>query len=115
VGQRKGLGIGGLEAPLYVVALDVERNRVIVGPREALRASEVSAFDVRWRGPRDVAIRVMAAVRYRMPAQAALATFDGDELRVVFDEGLDGVAPGQSIVCYEDDRVIGGGVIACAS
>jgi len=113
VGQRKGLGIGGIEAPLFVVALDPDRHQVVVGPKESLSASRVEATDVIWRGSAHA--EVGAAVRYRMDARDAIAHTEDGRLIVEFDEPLFGVAPGQSVVCYDGDRVLGGGVISCAS
>jgi tRNA-specific 2-thiouridylase len=113
VGQRKGLGVGGSPAPLFVIGLDAERNRVIVGPRDALRVTEVTAGDLVWHGGEVEPVR--AAVRYRMEPRPAVVRVSGDRLTAQFDEPLEGVAPGQSLVCYRGDVVIGGGVIACAS
>lgn len=113
VGQRKGLGIGGSGDPLYVVALEVSRNQVIVGLRDALEVHVVQADGAVWHGQEQE--RVTAAVRYRMEARPATALHDGNTLKVTFDEPLHGVAPGQSVVCYRDDVVVGGGVIVCAS
>jgi len=111
VGQRKGLGIGGGE-PLFVVEIDAAANRVVVGPRSALRASHVEASDVLWHGPTQA--DVVAMVRYRMEPREAHADFDGEHLSLAFAEPLEGVAPGQAVVCYREDRVLGGGVIECA-
>lgn len=113
VGQRKGIGVGGSASPLYVCALDVAGNRVIVGPRDSLRVDEVEAVDVVWHGEADVSVD--AVVRYRMRPRPARAHLAGGVLRVRFDEWIEGVAPGQAVVCYGDDVVIGGGVITCAS
>jgi len=113
VGQRKGLGIGGVSEPLYVVSLDPKTNRVVVGVRADLRVHEVEADKVVWHGAPEE--RVLAAVRYRMEPRPALARLADGRLDVVFDEALEGVAPGQSVVCYRGDVVVGGGVIACAS
>ncbi len=113
VGQRKGLGIGGTGDPLYVVSVDADSNRVVVGPRSALAVSRVQATDVVWHAGATEAVR--AAVRYRMQPVDAVATYDGSELIVEFNEPLFGVSAGQSVVCYQDDVVIGGGVIACAT
>lgn len=113
VGQRKGLGIGGSGEPLYVIRLDPAERRVVVGPRDALEVRTVTAADVVWHGGAEEA--VLAAVRYRMGARPASALYDGNSLTVTFDEPLSGVAPGQSLVCYREDIVIGGGVIECAS
>ncbi|MDR3685400.1 MAG: tRNA 2-thiouridine(34) synthase MnmA [Coriobacteriia bacterium] len=112
VGQRKGLGVGGGSA-LFVVAIDATDNRVIVGPRESLRVTRVEAGDIVWRGA--TTSDATAMVRYRMEARAAVARVDGERLTVEFAEALEGVAPGQAVVCYRDDFVIGGGVIQCAS
>jgi tRNA-uridine 2-sulfurtransferase len=113
VGQRKGLGIGGTGEPLYVTGIDAVTNRVIVGPQTGLSVNAVTARDVVWHG--EGTQRVGAAVRYRMQPRPAVARFDDGVLTVEFDEPLTGVAPGQSVVCYRDDVVLGGGVIECAS
>lgn len=112
VGQRKGLGIAA-PRPLYVLAVDAENNRVVVGEREDLEASRIEADDVVWRGSGQE--RVQAMVRYRMQPQEATAELLGDRLTVTFDEPLHGVAPGQAVVCYRGDLVIGGGAVTCAS
>jgi len=112
VGQRKGLGIASAE-PLYVVSIDAAENRVVVGPRAALHVTSVDACDVVWRGPTD--IDAESAVRYRMEPRASHARFYGERLTVDFDEALEGVAPGQAVVCYLGDVVLGGGSVRCAS
>ncbi|MDO9107602.1 MAG: tRNA 2-thiouridine(34) synthase MnmA [Coriobacteriia bacterium] len=113
VGQRKGLGIAAPE-PLYVVGLDADANRVVVGGSDALSASRVEAHTQLWRlGPGTH--RVDAMTRYRMLRSSATAISAGDTLIVEFDEPLSGVAPGQSVVCYDGDLVVGGGTIKCAS
>lgn len=109
VGQRKGIGVGGTSEPLYVVRIEPESARVVVGPRDALRVSVVRAGSVVWHTEPEC--RVDAAVRYRMKPYPATARFDGERLTVSFDEDLSGVALGQSVVCYSGDMVVGGGVI----
>lgn len=113
VGQRKGIGIGGAPDPLYVLAIDASTNRVIVGPVARLNVSQVTAEQVVWKG--DAIESVLAMVRYRMEPRPATARFDDGRLTVTFDSPISGVAPGQSVVCYRGDIVIGGGVISCAS
>ena len=81
-----------------------------MGPRSALAASRVVAGDVVWRGG-DRPLRVTARVRYRGPEPAATTEHRHDGLIVTFDESVDAPAPGQAIVCYDGDRVLGGGVI----
>ena len=113
VGQRKGLGLASPE-PLYVLAVDAERNVVVVGSRQDLAVTHVEAGDVIWRSNPE-GEDVEAMVRYRMRPQSAWAGLTGGQLSVDFAEPLFGVAPGQAVVCYSGDRVIGGGTIACAS
>jgi len=111
VGQRKGIGIASA-GPLYVIELDAVRNRLVVGTEDALFATGVLANDVVWRGAEEQ--EVEAVVRYRMLPAAARAVRTEGALRVRFREPLRGVAPGQAVVCYAGERVLGGGVIACA-
>lgn len=106
IGQRRGLEIGGSPEPLYVVRLEPETRRVVVGPRAALAVSEARIGEVNWlakgfAGPMRAKIRSMAK-----PAPAA---FDGRTLRFATPEY--GVAPGQAAVLYAGERVLGGGWI----
>ncbi len=113
VGQRRGLGLTW-PRPLYVIALDPEGNRVIVGEREDLYAHALQAIDVHWvaDAPPAAPARVSVRTRYRMEAAAATVEPDGDgEARVTFDQPIRAVAPGQAAVFYRDDEVIGGGRI----
>ncbi|MFC0282525.1 tRNA 2-thiouridine(34) synthase MnmA [Camelimonas abortus] len=123
VGQRRGLGLSGGE-PLYVVALDAARARVIVGPREALLTRRIRLRDISWIGdgafadlPPDgleVAVRVRST---RPPAPAVLYNVGG-VAEVELAEAEQGVAPGQACVIYDGPgagaRVLGGGVISRA-
>lgn len=113
LGQRRGLGIGGGE-PLYVVDIDASRNALVVGPEEALYRDEVLADEVNLisRPALDEPIRVQAKVRYRMPAAEGWASQPAaDRLLVRFDRPQRAITPGQSLVCYEDDVVVGGGTV----
>lgn len=112
VGQRRGLGISGKE-PLYVVALDVAANNVIVGPRSAVLFDGLLAENPNWMGiaalhaPR----RAFVQIRHRhAPAAATLAPGpEPDTVRISFDEPQMAVAPGQATVFYdEEDRILGG-------
>jgi tRNA-specific 2-thiouridylase len=119
VGQRRGLGIAA-GVPLFVVGLDADNARVVVGPREALATRTIALRDFNWLGDDDVAaaadgVPVFARVRStRPPIAATLATRQG---RPVVDLASDemGVAPGQACVLYDGDgadaRVLGGGTI----
>ncbi|MDF2627439.1 MAG: tRNA (5-methylaminomethyl-2-thiouridylate)-methyltransferase [Symbiobacteriaceae bacterium] len=113
VGQRKGLGLT-TPRPMYVVALDPERNAVIVGEDEATYQGALVASDMNWialpglTGP----IRCTAKIR-RMAAEAACTVhpLDGGAIRVEFDEPQRAITPGQSVVLYEGRWVLGGGTI----
>ncbi|WP_454655860.1 tRNA 2-thiouridine(34) synthase MnmA [Bosea beijingensis] len=120
VGQRKGLGISSSE-PLYVLRLDADDARVIVGPREALSVREIRLRDLNWLGEMpldvlppeglDVAVRVRST---RAPREARLFR-DEDGLRIELASDEEGVSPGQACVIYADAgpgaRVLGGGTI----
>jgi tRNA-specific 2-thiouridylase len=106
VGQRRGLEIGGTAEPLYVVRLEPEARRVVVGPRRALAVSAARLSGLNWiggdhRGPLTAKVRSMAK-----PVPARL-----ENERLVFDAPEYGVAPGQAAVLYAGERVLGGGWI----
>ncbi len=113
VGQRKGLGVAAAE-PLYVLRLEPETRRVVVGPHEALGARRVALGGVNWLGPVPPAAGFRASVKLRS-AQAPLpatVTLDGDGAgEVMLDTPAFGVAPGQACVAYDGDRLLGGGWI----
>jgi tRNA-specific 2-thiouridylase len=106
VGQRRGLEIGGSPEPLYVVRLEPDTKRVVVGPRVALavEAARLTAMNVLGPldGPLFAKVRSMAK-----PVPARMV-----EDRLVFDAPEYGVSPGQAAVLYDGDRVLGGGWIA---
>jgi tRNA-specific 2-thiouridylase len=107
VGQRRGLEIGGSPEPLYVVRLEPEQRRVVVGPRAALAVEAARLTEINWIGG-DHAGPVSAKVRsMAKPVPARL-----DNGRVVFDNPEYGVSPGQAAVLYDGERVLGGGWIA---
>jgi tRNA-specific 2-thiouridylase len=121
VGQRRGLGISA-GAPLFVVKLDAENARVIVGPREALATRSVMLRNFNWLGDgafdtaASAALPIYARVRStRPPAPATLALVDGAPVVQLAGEEM-GVAPGQACVLYDGDgaeaRILGGGTIA---
>ena len=116
VGQRRGLGIGGTAAPLYVVRLDAEERRVIVGPREALLRRSLTLREPNWLVPDPMALigrDVQARVRSTRPAvPATLDVDDRGRFQVRFEAPQEAVAPGQACVLYEGSRILGGGWIA---
>lgn len=113
VGQRKGLGIAAPE-PLYVVEILSEENTVVVGGLQDLFSSALLAEDVNWVSTEapDRPIRVNAKIRYRSTEVPATATHRPDgTLLVEFDQPQRAVSPGQAIVLYDGDDVLGGGTI----
>ncbi len=106
VGQRKGLEIGGLAEPVYVVRIDAAERRVIVGPREALAVSAARLSEINLIGaPTDAPL----TVKVRSMAKPVPATLEGDWLHFATPEY--GVSPGQAAVLYAGERVVGGGWI----
>ncbi|MCC5966743.1 MAG: tRNA 2-thiouridine(34) synthase MnmA [Natronohydrobacter sp.] len=118
IGQRRGLGIGGLSEPLYVVRLDPETRRVIVGPKAALATRTVPVREINWlgdepftsRGEWEVAVKLRST---RPPAPALIRPLTEKEAEVELLTPEEGVSPGQACVFYapEGSRVFGGGWI----
>jgi tRNA-specific 2-thiouridylase len=118
IGQRRGLGIGGLADPLYVLRLDVDRSQVVVGPKEMLATRRVPLREVNWLGDgaltemaeRPVEVRVRST---RPPLPAVLRPLSATEAEVELTVAEEGVSPGQACVFYdpEGSRVLGGGWI----
>ncbi|WP_296764649.1 tRNA 2-thiouridine(34) synthase MnmA [Sediminimonas sp.] len=118
VGQRRGLGIGGLSEPLYVVRLDVAAREVIVGPRELLATRTVPVGEINWLGDTPFEAqpewRMSVKVRStRAPREAVVRPLSPDRAEVELLSPEEGVAPGQACVFYETDssRILGGGWI----
>lgn len=112
IGQRKGLGIAFGE-PRYVVRLEAESRRVVIGCREELGRTVFFADRTNWLVDHPAEpFRCLAQIRYNSRAvPAAVEPLPGDRIRVTLDDPQPGVAPGQAVVCYDDDRVLGGGWI----
>jgi tRNA-specific 2-thiouridylase len=116
VGQRKGLGLAAGE-PMYVTAIDPERNAVIVGSKQDVYRDSLVASDLNWmafetlEGP----IETRARIRYRHDeAPATVTPLDGGRATVTFSEPQMAVTPGQAVVFYDGDVVLGGGTIEAA-
>ncbi len=112
VGQRKGLGVA-MGEPYFVVRIDPQSRDVVIGRRAELAKQALTATDVNWlASPPAGPIRCRAKIRYNTPPAPATATQLPDgRLQVVFREPCFGVAPGQAVVCFDGDRVLGGGWI----
>ena len=112
IGQRKGLGLSG-SAPLYVLELKPAGRQVIVGPKASLERTTLTASGVNWilDEPADV-IQVTAQIRHRhQPAAAGVRALPNDRAEVVFDAPQVAITPGQAVVFYDGDVVVGGGWI----
>jgi tRNA-specific 2-thiouridylase len=112
IGQRKGLGVA-MGEPYFVVRIEPKTCRVVIGRSEDLACRELTASRCNWLT--DVGsepVECHAKIRYNSPPVPAVAELQGtDRLRVTFDEPRYGVAPGQAVVLYDGDRVLGGGWI----
>jgi tRNA-specific 2-thiouridylase len=106
VGQRRGIEIGGQKEPLYVVRIEPEKARIVIGPRRALAVEAMRVADWNWlgEGQREVTVKV------RSLAPAVSASRDGEWVHFARPEY--GVAPGQAAVLYDGSRLLGGGSIA---
>ena len=125
IGQRKGLGLAFGE-PRYVVRIEPDTRRVVLGTKDELACDRLTASEANWlvdvndlasqpdasSPPCETRFRCEVKIRYRSPAYpATVEVLADDRFRVRFDEPCHGVAPGQAAVCYQDDRVLGGGWI----
>ena len=113
VGQRRGLGVRTSE-PLYVLRLEPVDGRLVVGPKQELGRRDLRASGVNWiaGGPPAGPVRVTARIRHRHPDAPASVVSDGPGLASVrFDEPQLAIAPGQAVVFYDGDDVVGGGWI----
>jgi tRNA-specific 2-thiouridylase len=141
VGQRKGLNIGAQPEPLHVVRVDAQKNEVVVGPKEFTYSKTLTATDLNWIAFDDLRSEMKASAKVRLaapatecivsplPSSAVPASRQGHPpptggradtaasrcgergVQVVFNESQFAVTPGQSVVFYQDDVVLGGGVI----
>jgi tRNA-specific 2-thiouridylase len=112
VGQRRGLP-GGFGEAMFVLGIEPDRRAVVIGPRQALLGKTVFATELNWLGdPPAPGDSVLAQVRHRSPAQAGtIVGSSGDRLELAFSAPVSAISPGQSLVLYEESRVIGGGII----
>ncbi|MFY1711064.1 tRNA 2-thiouridine(34) synthase MnmA [Tritonibacter mobilis] len=118
IGQRRGLGIGGLSEPLYVVKLDVDQKQVIVGPKEMLATRRVPVREINWLGDEPFTSRtewhLSVKVRStRPPRDAIIRPISDTEAEVELFSAEEGISPGQACVFYDPNgsRIFGGGWI----
>jgi tRNA-specific 2-thiouridylase len=113
IGQRKGLGLA-TGSPLYVLELRPTENQVVVGPREALEETTLTASGVNWIAgvPPGEMLRVHAQIRHRhIAASAQVRALPDNRVELAFDAPQTAITPGQAVVFYDEDRVVGGGWI----
>jgi len=112
VGQRQGLGLSSTQ-PLYVIRLDAAKNRLVVGGQEQLFTSRLWVNHLNWvagKAPQETG-GITAKVRYKSPEVLVKLNIDGDSAEVIFTKPQRAAAPGQSVVFYRGDEVLGGGII----
>ncbi len=114
VGQRRGIGVSASE-PLYVLAIDWRRNRLVVGPRSACFARTLTMVDVNYVALPSLSEPIHCAAQIRFRHRAAAARVEpfagGSRLRVTFEEPQSSITPGQAVVLYDGDTVLAGGWI----
>lgn len=112
VGQRRGLGLTSTE-PLYITRIEPDKNRLIVGTKKELYSSGLIATAINWVSgkPATEALKVAVKIRYRSPSATATLYPEQDKVRIKFEQPQPAVTPGQAVVFYQDDEVLGGGII----
>ena len=112
IGQRHGLGLASGK-PLYVIRMEPETNRIVLGPEEELYSRKLAARKLNWisgKAPREPVI-AMARIRYKAKEAEAVLSFRNDSVDVHFARPQKAVTPGQAVVFYNNDEVLGGGII----
>ena len=123
VGQRKGLGIAA-GRPLYIIQIDAEKNSILVGEEEDVRKKELIASEISWMAVdsmkgamrngsgRNGPLRARAKIRYNhKKADCQIIPVSDGEVEVIFDEPQHAITPGQAVVFYEGEKILGGGWI----
>jgi len=113
IGQRRGLGISAKE-PMYVTAIDQERNTIVIGSKQEAHGNELVASKLNWISiaKLEQTITAKAKIRYRhKEVEAEVTPLDGDKVQVKFKEPQMAITPGQAVVFYREDTAIGGGII----
>ena len=114
IGQRRSLHLSGMKEPFYVVGIDAKNNEIIAGPKKHLQKDSLVAGSLHWIVPPDELASAQLKAKIRSTTELADCTISGIEdgrLNVKFSSVQEAVTPGQSIVFYAGDTVIGGGII----
>ena len=109
IGQRGGLGISA-KTPLYVIEINVLKNKVVVGEKKDLYSVGLIAGDINLLS-KELPGEAEAKIRYRKKPAPCTVIREGNKLRIIFQEAQEAITPGQSVVLYTGDEVLGGGVI----
>jgi len=109
VGQRQGLGISH-KRPLYVVSIDAKENKIVVGEKDSLLSRGLEAGNLNML-VKEIPDKFYAQIRYLHKEAESKGSFKDNNFKIVFSEPQEAVTPGQSVVLYKDDTVLGGGVI----
>ncbi|MDD5122818.1 MAG: hypothetical protein PHX97_05490, partial [Dehalococcoidales bacterium] len=112
IGQRQGINLGQSER-LYVISIDPQTNSLVVGPESCLFTNTLNAGDLTWISgfPPDDNLQLKAKIRYQAPESTVKLLPGVGCIQVIFDTPVKAPAPGQSIVFFNGDRVLGGGII----
>ena len=113
IGQRKGLGLA-MKEPSYVIKINPKKNELLVGGRGDVFGAELTASDLNWVSVKKIGkkIKVKAKIRYNSPpSDAEILPLSKDTIKVTFKKPQFAITPGQSIVFYDGDVVVGGGII----
>ena len=110
VGQRKGIGVG-FGKPVYVISKDAKENKVVLGDNDKLFNDTIIARDLNMIAVTENEFSCKAKTRYKQVEQPCKVVLSGDKATVIFDEPIRAITPGQHIVFYDGDTVLGGGVI----
>jgi tRNA-specific 2-thiouridylase len=113
IGQRRGLGLA-TGAPVYVVDIQPETNTVVIGKDEDLKRHVLIAESVSWQStrPSEETIRSTVKIRYKHEGSpATIRILEADGVEITFDDPQRAVTPGQSVVFYDGEAVLGGGII----
>jgi len=113
IGQRKGLGVGGQEYPLYVTEINKEQNYIVLGKADKLKKSEIKFKNINWLGESysKQNLHCTAKIRSTQKEVSGILNIFDDKGTFVFDMPINSTAPGQACVFYKKDRVLGGGWI----
>lgn len=112
IGQRKGVGISSTE-PLYVIELRKDANEVVIGPKDKTMNDTLVAENLSWIvEPKEKSFNCQAKIRSTQQPTEVNVTVEGDKITVKFDDMQKSIAKGQSVVLYNEDTVLGGGIIS---